>query len=416
MLDCLDRRSPLLEGFPPPQRHRLNEYDCGHLYAEETSKPDILRNIPRRFKRYGPPCDRVEQFLREPVPPDVVFVTCMATYWYSGAFSIVRLCKSIWPEVPVVLGGIYPLLCPEHAREHSEADVVVTEPGWETVIKSASAFLGNPSSQQILEACTEPIEPDYDKLTCRRSIPLLTRSGCPFRCTYCASEHLHPTTITFPPDWVVDQLERGLPEESVVDVAFFDDALLLDSERHSKPIFEGIIRKALPARFHTPNALHVSSIDRELADLMFRAGVRTIRLGLESDDPDFQRESGGKVTTDDYVRAVEHLRAAGYTAREIGTYILAGLPGQTLDSIRHTAEAVHRVGSEIRIAFYSPTPKTALFSNTEGFSFDPSLDPLLQNDSLALWRSALFTSQEFREMRSWIDRLNDLARKGRVAA
>jgi len=137
---------------------------------------------------------------------------------------------------------------------------------------------------------------------------------------------------------------------------------------------------------------------------------------LESDDPEFQRVSGGKVTTEEFVKAVENLRAAGYTAREIGTYILAGLPGQTLDSIRRAAEAVHRVGSEIRIALYSPTPGTALFSNTEGFSLDPSADPLYQNDSLVPWRSTLFTVDEFRKMRSWIDRLNDLARKGRVAA
>jgi len=254
MLDCLDRRSPLLEGLPPPHRHRLNEHDCGHLYAEEIPKPAALAAIPRRFKRYGPPHDRVERFLRNRRPPDVVFVTCMATYWYTGTFLMVRLCKAIWPDVPVVLGGIYPLLCADHARQQSGADVVITEPGWEAVIRTASFFLGQPHQEAISKACAEPVESAYDLLSSRRSIPLLTRSGCPFRCTYCASERLNPKTVSFPPDWVLDQLEQGLSEECIADVAFFDDALLLDPERHSKPILEGIIRQAPSARWGSDNS------------------------------------------------------------------------------------------------------------------------------------------------------------------
>ena len=93
LLDCLDRRSPLLEGLPLPQRHRLNRYDCGHLYREEIPRPEILKDIPRRFKQHGVPPERVEQWLRAQRSPDMVFVACMATYWYTGAWRMVRLCN-----------------------------------------------------------------------------------------------------------------------------------------------------------------------------------------------------------------------------------------------------------------------------------------------------------------------------------
>ncbi|HQO36530.1 MAG TPA: B12-binding domain-containing radical SAM protein [bacterium] len=413
LLDCLDRRSPLLEGLPLPQRHRLNRYDCGHLYREEIPRPEILKDIPRRFKQHGVPPERVEQWLRAQRSPDMVFVACMATYWYTGAWRMVRLCKAIWPSVPVTLGGVYPLLCPEHACANSGADLIAPQPGWESVLNVAAHALGNPGSDDIRNAAAEPIELAFDLLSDRRSIPILTRTGCPFRCTYCAGEHLAPKSVPFPPEWVIGQIQRGLSNEGITDVAFFDDALLFDPDRYAKPFFEQIIRTNLPVRFHTPNALHARYIDREMADLMRRAGVCMVRLGLESDDTQFQVASGGKITNDEYAAAMENLKCAGFTADEIGTYILAGLPGQSLESLRRTATFVHQLGSQIRLALYSPTPKTALFHPSEDFRFDPTSDPLLQNDSLTPWRSRLYTAEEFHELKHWADRMNGLGRWGR---
>ena len=408
LLDCLNRRSPLLKGLPSPQRHRLNRYDCGHLYREEIPHPEILKDIPRRFKRYGVPLERVEQWLRAQRPPDIVFVACMATYWYTGAQRMVKLCKEIWPSVPVVLGGVYPLLCPEHACANSGADQVVTEPGWESVLHTAADALGNPGSDNIRSAAAEPIEPAFDLLPDRRSIPILTRTGCPFRCTYCAAEHLAPKSVPFPPEWVIGQIQEGISNEGLTDIAFFDDALLFDPDRYAKPFFEQVIRANLPVRLHTPNALHARYIDCETADLMRRAGVCTVRLGLESDDTQFQIASGGKITNDEFVTAMENLKQAGFTPEKIGTYILAGLPGQNLESLRRTATFVHRLGSQIRLAMYSPTPRTALFGAREDFRFDPAADPLLQNDSLTPWRSRLYTAEEFYELKRWADRMNAL--------
>lgn len=412
LLDCLDRHGPLLEGLAPPPRHRLNAFDCGHLRQEEIEKPEVLSFIPRRYKRHGLPLERVERWLESEEPPDVVFVSCMATYWYTGTSRLCRLVKAYWPDVPIVLGGIYPLLCPEHARSECEADVIADRPGWEAAISSAAPFLGSPGEKSIEKACAEPIESAYDLLSSNRSLPLLTRSGCPFRCTYCASGELTPQSVAFPPDWVVDELARALPKEGVTDVAFFDDALLMNSSRHSKPLFETLAQRELPVRFHTPNALHIRQIDREMATLLRRAGLHTVRLGLESDDPEFLSSSGGKVALGDFTVAMEYLKAAGFTAREVGTYVLTGLPGQSLEAVRRAALTVHQAGSGINLALYSPTPKTELFNNHQGFAFDPAQDPLLQNDSLTPWRSTQFTEAEFRELRHWVNRLNQPGRSG----
>ncbi len=68
------------------------------------------------------------------------------------------------------------------------------------------------------------------------------------------------------------------------DVAFYDDALLVNSERHLEPILEGRLALGMKVRFHTPNGLHAGEISAGLARLMRRAGFATIRLSLETVD------------------------------------------------------------------------------------------------------------------------------------
>ncbi len=412
LLDCLDRQSPHLEGLPSPPSHRLDHFGCGHLYREDIQKPEVISFVPRRFKRYGIPLERIEQELQRRSRPDVIFISCMATYWYSGAQRMVSLVKSIWPDAHVIIGGIYALLCPSHAHEVIGADGIVSERGWSAAIELAAPHLGSPSTAAIQKACSEPIEPAYDLMTSRQTIPILTRAGCPYRCTYCASEHIYPDCISFPPEWVAAQIAETVSHSQPSDLTFFDDALLLHPDRHIKPLLEAIIRLEIPLRFHTPNALHVRYIDSELSDLMKRAGVMTIRLGLESGDPEFMASSGGKVKLDEYDRAMEHLKKAGYTAREVGTYILSGMPNQPLEDMRRSAEYAHRRGGQVKLALYSPTPKTEMFKNRESFIFDPSIDPILQNDSLTPWRSELYTADEFQNFKLEVDRLNDFARRG----
>ena len=112
------------------------------------------------------------------------------TYWYPGVIAAINLAREHFPGVPVILGGIYASLCPEHAQQHTGADRVVTGPG-------EAAILG------ILEEVTGfsppvPIFPDpedldampypaLDLLEHPSFIPILTSRGCPLDCTYCAS-------------------------------------------------------------------------------------------------------------------------------------------------------------------------------------------------------------------------------------
>ena len=104
----------------------------------------------------------------------------------------------------------------------------------------------------------------------------------------------------------------------------------------------------------------------------------TVRLSLESIDPDRQRTTGSKVSTDDFARAVSHLQFAGYGPSELGAYILAGLPDQPLAEVEDTVKYVHGHGVQAKLALFSPIPGTP-----DGDRALPDgADPLLHNNTV----------------------------------
>jgi hypothetical protein len=69
---------------------------------------------------------------------------------------------------------------------------------------------------------------------------------------------------------VVEEIAYWHKEYSVLDFAFYDDALLIDAEDHIMPILEGVMTQGIDVRFHTPNALHIRPLSKEVARMLFQ--------------------------------------------------------------------------------------------------------------------------------------------------
>ena len=154
--------------------------------------------------------------------------------------------------------------------------------------------------------------PAFDLQSRVNYVPLLTSRGCPFACDYCASHRLFPGRVKRKPEGVVAEIEFWHRARGVKDFVFYDDALLLDAEKHAVPLFEAVIRAGLKVFFHLPNAVHIRGISGPVADLMCRAGVKTVRLGLETADFSQDRRLDAKVTAAEFVRALTLLKEAGF--------------------------------------------------------------------------------------------------------
>ena len=389
LIDCLDRHHPRLKGAVPTRQDGTGKY-----LRELLPKPAPLRSIARNYARYGMPMQLFHSSLAGlPFTPDAVFVTSMMTYWYPAVRDCIAEVRKSLPGIPVYLGGVYATLCPEHAARVCGADHVCQ--GWPDVKALAGRFMDGQCAGTGASGIPRAAYDLYPEL---RSIALLTSLGCPHRCSYCASHLLTPFRFRRSPDEVFREIRYWQTEKSIEHVAFYDDALLEDAETGFKPLLRLIAGSGLDLDLHTPNGLSANAIDPELADLMFRARVRTVRLSY-----DF------KVVRADFESALDNLQSAGYLRRAIGVYLLMGRPGQTVESLEESVRYLHGLGVRVHLASYSPIPGTReCKESVRRGLWDSGADPLLSNNSIyPLWRGSYGYSR-CEQIRQWTRELNEV--------
>jgi radical SAM superfamily enzyme YgiQ (UPF0313 family) len=193
------------------------------------------------------------------------------------------------------------------------------------------------------------------------------------------------------PAGVVEEIKFWHAKHNQRDFVLYDDAFLVNAERHSIPILEAIINANLKVCFHTPNAIHIRGITKYTAVLMRKAGFATIRLGLETAEFDHRQEFDKKVSEEEFKIAVGHLKKVGFEKEQIGAYLLAGLPGQEFDSIEHSINTVKQVGITPILAHYTPIPQTALWPRALAASrYDLASDPVYTNNAIIPCRKEPF--------------------------
>jgi radical SAM superfamily enzyme YgiQ (UPF0313 family) len=400
-LDCLDvHHSGLGTAARRPKRKSDHR---GHFVREEMQKPLPLSEIPRRFYRFGLSSDDLTALLSSLPPVDAVLVTSGMTYWYLGVHEVIRTIREFGCNAPVILGGIYATVCRDHAAGFSGADVIVEGRGETEVLRVLEEICGvSPvwtPDMGDLDGLPYPAFYLYPQLD---YVCVMATRGCPFRCSYCASWRLQDGFSVRDPMAVAWEIGHWIRTNHVEDIAFYDDALLAD-HGFASSLCEALLRTGVRARFHTPNGLHVRSLDRDLARLLREVGFTTIRLGLETASPDRQVRTGNKVTNDQFADAVDALRLAGYRRDALGTYVLVGLPGQTSQEVADTIRFVWECGARPHLAEYSPIPGTDLWPEAvAGSSFDLKGEPLYHNNTILPCRWDGLTWQDLRRLKDMV--------------
>ena len=387
-MDCMDVDHPdMIEcsSLKPPKRR---QYGTGKFWRQIVPKPLALKETDRPYSRYGLSPEIFEEGLRRVKNPSAILVTSLMTYWYPGVFEAIRRAQKIHPEVPVILGGVYARLCREHATQFSGADRVVSKQGIPAIYEILKDYEISTPNETLDSSMLS--YPAFDLLSKTHYICLMTSSGCPYRCHYCASHFLFPEFVQKDPGEVLEEILHWHRTWGIRDFAFYDDALLVSWDNHLRVLLDHIARLNLPIRFHTPNAIHVREITKSVARLLHQTGFQTIRLGLEASDGSKRWNLDNKLSKGDFANAMDHLLNAGFDSRQIGAYILMGMPGQSPDAVAETIHQADRCGSIPYLAEYSPIPHTRLWEKAVAHSnHDLSSEPLFHNNSLLpCWDSA----------------------------
>jgi len=397
LIDCLDRRHPGLAKYSKDKKDGRGPY-----HKEEVPKPAELNSIPRKFSRYGIPIPVFEQELKHVPVPDIVLISCTMTYWYPGVRLAIDLLRKRFGRVPVILGGIYASLMPEHASRETGADIICAGPGDNKIMPLLREVLGDGFSMHNLPSdCLDLPGPAWYLLQDRNSLALQTSRGCPFNCTYCAGPRLYQDFQQYSPDKAVVQIENLVQTLRTRNFAFYDDALLINKQQHIIPLLQKLITKNLKVAFHTPNGLHTREINEELALLFKQAGFQSLFLSQEGFETSLLKSSAGKVGANDLSSALRALEKAGYLRQEINVYLLVGHPDQNFKSIKENIHQVRRLGAVPRLAYFSPVPGTADWQKIvdKGLIKDNS-DPLLHNKLVFPYLMSDMSRREFELLRS----------------
>ena len=364
--DCEIHWIDVLDRFQnPPEKGLKSKKDGrGKFHSETIEKPDIYKHIPRRYSRYGMPFDQFKTKLDDLPEVDFIFITSLMTYWFEGIQFSVNHLRERFPRAKIVLGGILPTLLSKGIMRVIQVDDIIEGYGEHRILEYLKKEGVSCSPHPDLSMIDNIPFPAYEYLSNQKILPLLTSRGCPFKCTYCASNLLNPGFLERSADNIVEEvtglIERYNPEHMVV----FDDAFLINHQNRFQKVFTPI-KSISGISFHTPNGLHAREITPEAATLLFRTNFKTIRLGFESIHRDILDRSSNKVTLSQMSLAIRNLENAGYRRKDLEVYLLFGLAGQNRNSMEETLLFMGDLGVIPRLAYYSPVPGTVDFRDLQ---------------------------------------------------
>ncbi len=404
-IDCIDRYHWSLRD----NQAKDKAYGCGKYPAVEIPKPEPLKFIPRRYKRYGISIEAFLEDLHSVDEPDTILITSRMTYWYPAVKETIRLCRNVFKNTPVLLGGTYPTLMPRHAERVTGADYVIPGEGEARILDFLAEKTGmkvDVHSVSLHDLDTLP-RPAFDLYPDLHYGVVQTSRGCPYHCRYCASSIVNPSFRHRSTENVVDEILWLEHDRGVKDFAFYDDALLEEPENHFIPIMEHYLSRGGRARFHTPNGLDSAEINGDIASLMQRANFTTLRLSLETAaEEQLEHIHRRSDSVEQLAAAIDSLRSAGYTPPEIGVYLLVGLPGQTLREVHDSIETVLELGGKPLLAEFSPIPGTELWDEAVDAlkPLDIADEPLYHNNSVYYRLLPEFEDNTLPGLRHYINR------------
>jgi radical SAM superfamily enzyme YgiQ (UPF0313 family) len=323
--------------------------------------------------------------------PDEIWISSIMTYWWESTRDVVAVCRGVFPNAVIRVGGIYPTLAPEHAianlglreplhLQGRDLDPLSPKQRRRDLIVSATIPDANPLALDLdlyREDGTEETEPGgaYPQYTI-----LTTSRGCPFKCSYCAANVLNEgrkvwvREFSTAYDEVKHWFARGIRE-----FCFYEDNLLLGKSNFidliqriaDDPDLEGI-------ELHAPEGIEVRLLHPQVVQLMRRAGFKKLYLPLETVNANMQKKWDRTHTNmDKFFYALENAIEAGYKphCQDINCFVLFGLPDEDLQAVYDTLVfASSRVGSVIPMLF-TPVPSTPMFElyrdyiEEKGFDF-----------------------------------------------
>jgi len=309
----------------------------------------------------------VEEILKH--NPDAVGVAAITNNRFKG-IALIKELKKKNPNLFVFVGGPHFTMTAENAlKVVPELDAVVKGEGEITTQELLDAFNGDKNFSKVLgifyrdngKIIENPDRPfakdinifnlnwdlfDLNKYhrpidgTNIQAIGIMSSRGCPNFCAFCVSAAFWKAILRLrDPMKFVDEIEYLNKKHGFKGFDFWDDTLTV-SKDHVRAICNEILRRKLNIKWYAPT--RANTVDKEILDLMKKAGCIRISFGAESGSPAILKINKKGIMPEQVISAAQMASDAGI---KVMVNFMANLPYETSNDLKMTVALMKKLNS-----------------------------------------------------------------------
>lgn len=318
--------------------------------------------------------------------PDIVGISVWTTF-AASAFKIASLCKEYDKTMPVIMGGPHislkydevMMICPD-------VDFLIKGEGEETFSELANVMENkqektgdpfrnikgisyrwngtiahNPPREFIEDLDSLPF-PARDLLLNKDSYNsedmglLMSSRGCPYHCSYCATEIWKRRVRYHSVDYIQDEIKRIIEEFGTKQFTFKDDSFTVNRKRVLE-LCDRLIKEDIGINWDCNT--RVDLVDEELLRKMKRAGCNSIKVGIETGSERILKLMNKRTTILQAYAAAKLLKKVDihWTG-----YFMMGIPSETKEDVYQTLKFMKELNPDFAsLSVYESFPGTELF-------------------------------------------------------
>ncbi len=191
--------------------------------------------------------------------------------------------------------------------------------------------------------------------------PIITTRGCPGKCTFCSAWRVNGKVIRKrSPRRIVNEIEQLYREFDVRTFHVMDNCFT-SSSKHLVDFCNEIIKRNLPIEWDCNSFERLDNLTSESLNLMYRAGCRTLQMGVESAS-DITRKMINKHTNLSSYKEV--MFKAKRAKMKVTAWFIIGFPGESKEAMRETVRQAYALpADELMFTQCFPLPGSAVYDN-----------------------------------------------------
>jgi radical SAM superfamily enzyme YgiQ (UPF0313 family) len=304
--------------------------------------------------------------------PDFISITMFSVNRVMGYVCIEQINKWMWDhagkKIKIVVGGHHASALPNQlSKKYPFIQIVVGE--------GEIALLDIVEGRETGRIVERPLIQDLDSLpfpdhkyffdveSGRKNAIMLTSRGCPMRpaCSFCSlpsvSQAKYRKRSVLNVFEEILWIKTNLPQ--VINIGIQDDAFMMDNQRVIE-LCKLIVEHNININFAVSGRVH--PVSDELLYWMDKAKMHMVSIGLETGNQDMIDRAHKKITLEQVENYFK--LAKKYPKMVITTFLVAGLPGETWETVKNTVKFVNKL-QKIKYDYVYDVNPTFVYPGTE---------------------------------------------------